>query len=235
VPPRTCVIAGSGIRGDPAAALLEALDPEQNRNFTDNYLGVPFDLSNVMFIATANSTAPVSPPLLDRMEVRESVGVGLLGDRVCPSEGASGHSLRVCVDIVYATHWQTLALEGYTLEEKVHIAQTHLLPKLVRRHGLRAGSVVIPDGVMKVCACLLVGRRLSCAAHASSPPPLLDSDACVRTSLPSPQELVQHYTREAGVRSLEKRLAQLCRHFAAEVCPCFLQSHWCLALHSPQL
>jgi ATP-dependent Lon protease len=173
------VIAGSGIRGDPAAALLEALDPEQNRSFTDNYLGVPFDLSNVMFIATANSTAPVSPPLLDRMEVRESGGVGLLRDRVCPSEGASGHSLRVCLDIVYATHWQTLALEGYTLEEKVHIARTHLLPKLVRRHGLRAGSVVIPDGVMKVCACL--GRRLSCAAHASlSPPsPLLDTPACV--------------------------------------------------------
>mmetsp|Transcript_6093 Transcript_6093/g.13222 ORF Transcript_6093/g.13222 Transcript_6093/m.13222 type:complete len:1166 (+) Transcript_6093:153-3650(+) len=102
------------LRGDPASALLEVLDPEQNQHFTDTYLGLPFDLSRVTFVATANKASDIPLPLLDRLEV--------------------------------------IQLSGYTLEEKVHIAQNHLLPKTLTEHGLSPASVSLSDGVMEFIA-----------------------------------------------------------------------------------
>lgn len=132
---------GRDIRGDPAAALLEVLDPEQNSTFTDHYLNVPFDLSHVLFITTANRTSSIPAALLDRMEVVE--------------------------------------LNGYTPEEKEQIAARYLLPKQLARHGLADHDVVLKPSVL--CA------------------------------------IIQQYTREAGVRQLERELAALCRHRAVKV------------------
>ena len=128
-------------RGDPTAAMLEVLDPEQNHTFTDHYLDTPFDLSRVLFIATANTTDTIPAPLLDRMEVIE--------------------------------------LSGYTLEEKVAIAQRHLLPKQLEAHGLQDGQCTVSETVI--------------------------------------EKLVANYTREAGVRSLERRIADLCRRVAVGI------------------
>ena len=132
---------GADFRGDPSAALLEVLDPEQNNSFSDHYLDVPFDLSKVMFIATANQLDPIPGPLRDRMEIIE--------------------------------------LSGYTFEEKQHIARLHLIPKQLKEHGLSGDHITIED------AALLV----------------------ITTS----------YTREAGVRNLERRIADVCRAVAVEV------------------
>jgi ATP-dependent Lon protease len=128
-------------RGDPAAALLEVLDPEQNKQFVDHYLDVPVDLSGVLFIATANSLAPLPRPLRDRLEA--------------------------------------IVLEGYSEEEKREIGKRYLLPRQLPAHGLPETAVELTDSAW--------------------------------------QELITGYTREAGVRELERQLAALCRKMAREV------------------
>ncbi len=129
---------GNDFKGDPASALLEVLDPEQNSTFHDNYLDIDYDLSKVLFIATANNLNTVSQPLLDRMEL---------------------------IDI-----------SGYILEEKVEIARRHLLPKQLENHGLEKDEINIPQKTMNV--------------------------------------IVENYTRESGVRELDKKIAKILRKIA---------------------
>ena len=132
---------GQDFRGDPASALLEVLDPEQNFSFTDHYLDQPFDLSKTMFIGTANYTEPIPPALHDRMEVIE--------------------------------------LSGYTESEKLHIAKKYLIPRQFSEHGLGKSRLIIKDEATLA--------------------------------------IIRDYTREAGVRNLERNIAAICRSIATEI------------------
>lgn len=129
------------MRGDPSSAMLEVLDSEQNSAFRDHFIEVPFDLSNVLFVTTANTTQTIDAPLLDRMEVIE--------------------------------------LTSYTREEKFHIAKNHLVPKQLKANGLKASMLKIADGAIYA--------------------------------------IIDSYTREAGVRKLERYIASLCRKAAKEI------------------
>ena len=132
---------GADFRGDPSAALLEVLDPEQNNSFSDHYIGMPFDLSRVMFITTANMTDPIPGPLKDRMEI--------------------------------------IRLTGYTEQEKLGIAKSYLVPRQLTEHGITEKNIAIPD----------------------------------KTIL----QVIMQYTREAGVRNLEREIAHLCRKVARKI------------------
>lgn len=132
---------GNDYRGDPASALLEALDPEQNSDFKDHYLDVPFDLSKVLFITTANTTETIPAPLLDRMDV--------------------------------------IQLSSYTIEEKVKIAEQHLVPKQIKENGLKPDQITLSEGAVR--------------------------------------GIVNYYTREAGVRNLEREIGRICRKVARKI------------------
>jgi ATP-dependent Lon protease len=132
---------GADFRGDPASAMLEVLDPEQNRTFRDHYMDLPFDLSKVLFICTANTTDTIPGPLLDRMDV--------------------------------------IQLSGYTEDEKLGIAKRYLVPKQLEAHGLTKSRLAIGDKALRL--------------------------------------VIREYTREAGVRGLERRIADLCRKAARQV------------------
>lgn len=129
------------MRGDPSSALLEVLDPNQNKSFRDNYLEIPYDLSNVMFVLTANDISEMDKPLLDRLEIIE--------------------------------------MEGYTVEEKIAIASKYLVPKQAKEHGLNIDLISIGKSVIR--------------------------------------EIIEGYTRESGVRELERQIAALCRKIAYNI------------------
>src|SRR5690606_38131806 len=132
---------GQSYHGDPTAALLEVLDPEQNKTFTDHYLDVPYDLSDVVFIATASSLDTIPPALRDRLEI--------------------------------------IRLAGYTSEEKLHIAENHLVDKQLQEHGLKKEDVELPKETL--------------------------------------EKMIDSYTREAGVRELQRQIAAVSRWAAAKV------------------
>ncbi len=147
---------GTDFRGDPQSALLEVLDPEQNGSFHDNFLDIDYDLSKVMFIATANDLSTIAGPLRDRMEIIE--------------------------------------VSGYLLEEKREIAKRHLIPKQLENHGISAGNISIPDEVINT--------------------------------------VIEKYTRESGVRSLDMTIAKIMRHVAREVA---MDKHFTVTLDEAKL
>ncbi len=128
-------------RGDPSAALLEVLDPEQNNSFSDHYIEIPFDLSRVIWVVTANAAHNIPRPLLDRMEL--------------------------------------ISIPGYTEEEKIQIAMRYLVPKQIKEHGLSDQQIIFSEGTV--------------------------------------QKVIRHYTREAGVRNLERNIAGICRKVARQI------------------
>jgi ATP-dependent Lon protease len=132
---------GKDFHGDPASALLEVLDPEQNKEFHDNFIEVEYDLSKVLFIATANNLSAIHPALLDRMEIIE--------------------------------------VNGYTVEEKIEIAKRHLIPKQLEEHGVKKNQINLSNDLLEA--------------------------------------VVEDYTRESGVRNLEKKIAQIVRHIGKSI------------------
>ena len=132
---------GASFRGDPSSALLEVLDPEQNTNFHDNYLEIEYDLSKVMFIATANNLNSIQPALIDRMEI--------------------------------------ININGYSVEEKIEITKRHLIPDQLKEHGLNPGHISLTKPVIK--------------------------------------EVIEKYTRESGVRSLNREIGRIMRNIAKKV------------------
>jgi ATP-dependent Lon protease len=157
---------GMDFRGDPSAALLEALDPEQNGEFSDHYLEAPFDLREVMFITTANLLEPIPPALRDRMEV--------------------------------------ISFPGYTEEEKLEIARNFLVPKQIKEHGL----FVTPEAPAEV-----KGRRKKKAAEQEPE----QKDTLIEFTDAALMRIIREYTREAGVRNLEREIANVCRKTARKV------------------
>jgi ATP-dependent Lon protease len=161
---------GMDFRGDPSAALLEALDPEQNGEFSDHYLEVPFNLRDVMFITTANVLDPIPSALRDRMEI--------------------------------------IAFAGYTEEEKLAIAEQYLVPKQVKEHGLLTADKETRRHGDKE-AKPKRGRKAQ--------PSTLDAQPLLSITTDAVRRIIREYTREAGVRNLEREIGTLCRKVAREV------------------
>src|SRR5450759_5416720 len=180
---------GMDFRGDPSSALLEVLDPEQNNTFQDNYLEVPFDLSKILFITTANLLDPIPAPLRDRMEViqlpgyteTEKIGIGkrFLIPKQMKNLSITTANLLDPIPAPRRDRMEVIQLPGYTETEKIGIGKRFLIPKQMKNHGLTEKTIAITDEAMV--------------------------------------ELVRSYTHEAGVRNLEREIANVMRKVARAV------------------